>query len=219
MPPEVAHLVAEILRDPIRIHVSPAAVTVDKVEQRVYHVDSKDKQALLHDLLRDSEMKRAIVFTRTKHGANKVVKRLADAGHAAEAIHGNKSQNARQKALEKFRSGRARLLVATDIAARGLDIDNVTHVVNFELPEVPENMFIASDAPRARKRRHRDFLLRFLGARFPSLDRALGEATADEMDGRGDRQPMPRRRERTGNPRRRSRAPETDPPTQVSTEF
>jgi ATP-dependent RNA helicase RhlE len=84
-------------------------------------------------------MKRAIVFTRTKHGANKVAKRLEEVGHRAEAIHGNKSQSARQRALEDFRSGRARILVATDIAARGIDIDEVTHVVNFELPEVPEN--------------------------------------------------------------------------------
>ncbi len=138
MPTEVAHLVAEILRDPMRIDVSPTTLTADGVDQRVYFVESKDKQALLHNLLRDSEMKRAIVFTRTKHGANKVAKRLGDMGHAAEAIHGNKSQNARQKALEGFRSGRARILVATDIAARGIDIDDVTHIVNFELPDVPE---------------------------------------------------------------------------------
>ena len=114
-------------------------LTADKIDQHVYFVESKDKQALLHNLLRDSEMKRAIVFTRTKHGANKVAKRLSESGYAAEAIHGNKSQNARQKALEDFREGRARILVATDIAARGIDIDDVTHVVNFELPDVPES--------------------------------------------------------------------------------
>jgi ATP-dependent RNA helicase RhlE len=138
MPAEVAHLVAEMLRDPIRIDVSPATLTAEGIDQFVYFVESKEKQALLHNLLRDPEMKRAIVFTRTKHGANKVAKRLSDVGHAAEAIHGNKSQNARQRALEGFRSGRARVLVATDIAARGIDIDEVTHIVNFELPEVPE---------------------------------------------------------------------------------
>jgi ATP-dependent RNA helicase RhlE len=138
MPAEVAHLVAEILRDPMRIDVSPATLTAEKIDQRVYYVESKDKQALLHNLLLDSAMKRAIVFTRTKHCANKVAKRLGDVGHTAEAIHGNKSQNARQRALEGFRSGRARILVATDIAARGIDIDGVTHIVNFELPEVPE---------------------------------------------------------------------------------
>lgn len=138
MPAEVAHLVAEILRDPIRINVSPTTLTAERIDQRVYFVEASQKQALLHNLLCDSEMKRAIVFTRTKHGANKVAKRLGDMGHAAEAIHGNKSQNARQRALEDFRSGRARVLVATDIAARGIDIDDVTHIVNFEMPEVPE---------------------------------------------------------------------------------
>jgi ATP-dependent RNA helicase RhlE len=138
MPAEVAHLVAEVLKDPVRINVSPPKLTGERIDQRVYFVESKDKQALLHDLLRDHEMRRAIVFTRTKHGANKVAKRLAAVGHAAEAIHGNKSQAARQRALEGFRSGRSRVLVATDIAARGIDIDEVTHIVNFELPEIAE---------------------------------------------------------------------------------
>jgi ATP-dependent RNA helicase RhlE len=138
MPAEVAGLVGEILVNPLRIDVSPPTLTAANIDQCLYHVESKDKQALLHDLLRDANMKRTIVFTRTKAGANKVAKRLGDAGHAAEAIHGNKSQNARQRALETFRSGRARVLVATDIAARGIDIDEVTHIVNFEMPEVPE---------------------------------------------------------------------------------
>jgi ATP-dependent RNA helicase RhlE len=139
MPSEVAHLVGEILKDPVRIDVSPETVAADRIDQHVYYVDSKDKQALLHTILRDSAAKRVIVFTRTKHGANKVAKRLVESGHVAEAIHGNKSQGARQRALEDFRSGRARILVATDIASRGIDIDQVTHVVNFELPEVAEN--------------------------------------------------------------------------------
>jgi ATP-dependent RNA helicase RhlE len=139
MPAEVAHLVAEILRDPMRIDISPPSKTADKIDQRVYFVATQDKRALLHDLLRDQAMKRVIVFTRTKHGANKVAEHLEKAGHVAEAIHGNKSQNARQRALEGFRAGRARILVATDIAARGIDIDEVTHVVNFELPDVAES--------------------------------------------------------------------------------
>jgi ATP-dependent RNA helicase RhlE len=138
MPGEVAGLVADILRDPVRIDISPTTLTAANIDQRLYYVETKDKQALLQDLLRDAGMTRAIVFTRTKHGANKVAGKLGDAGHAAEAIHGNKSQNARQKALAAFRSGRARILVATDIAARGIDIDEVSHIVNFELPEVPE---------------------------------------------------------------------------------
>ncbi len=139
MPDDVAHLVAEILYQPARIDISPKTVAAEKIEQRVYFVETKDKRALLQDLLRDNDMKRVIVFTRTKHGANKVADQLGKAGHAADAIHGNKSQGARQRALENFRAGRARVLVATDIAARGIDIDDVTHVVNFELPNIAES--------------------------------------------------------------------------------
>ena len=139
MPAEVAHLVAEILREPARVEVSPATMTADNIDQRVYFVAAQEKRTLLQELLRDVAMKRVIVFTRTKHAANKVAEHLEKSGHAAEAIHGNKSQNARQRALEEFRAGRARILVATDIAARGLDIDDVSHVVNFELPDVAES--------------------------------------------------------------------------------
>jgi ATP-dependent RNA helicase RhlE len=114
-------------------------VTAEKVEQRVYFVEPQAKRGLLHDLLRDPEMKRVIVFTRTKHGANRVAEHLSKQRIPAEAIHGNKSQNARQRALELFRSGKARVLVATDIAARGIDIDDITHVINFELPNEPES--------------------------------------------------------------------------------
>jgi len=139
MPGEVAHLVKEILRDPARIDISPQTVAADGIDQRVYFVATKDKRALLHDLVRDKAMTRVIVFTRTKHGANKVADHLEKAGHFAEAIHGNKSQSARQRALESFRNGRARILVATDIAARGIDIDDVSHVINYELPDVAES--------------------------------------------------------------------------------
>jgi ATP-dependent RNA helicase RhlE len=139
MPKEVAHLVAEILKDPLRIEVSPTQVTADKIDQRVYHVAAQDKRALLRDLLRDDAMSRVIVFTRTKHGANKVADQLVKTGVSADAIHGNKSQNARQRALELFRDGKVRVLVATDIAARGIDVDGISHVVNFELPNVSES--------------------------------------------------------------------------------
>jgi ATP-dependent RNA helicase RhlE len=139
MPSDVAHLVAEILKDPARIDISPKQVAVERIDQRVYFVPTQDKRALLIELLADAAMKRVIVFTRTKHGANKVAEHLGRAGHAAEAIHGNKSQNARQKALDAFRKGHARVLVATDIAARGIDIDEITHVINFELPDVAES--------------------------------------------------------------------------------
>ncbi|HSZ10857.1 MAG TPA: DEAD/DEAH box helicase, partial [Rhizomicrobium sp.] len=139
MPDEVAHLVAEILRNPARIMIPSKTIAADKIDQRVFFVDAKDKRALLHDLLKDPAMKRVIVFTRTKHGANKVADQLEKSGIATDAIHGNKSQNARQRALEQFRSGRVRVLVATDIAARGIDIDDITHVINFELPDVAES--------------------------------------------------------------------------------
>ena len=139
MPSEVAHLVAEILHDPARIDIAPAKVTADRIDQCVYFVAAQDKRALLNELLANDAMKRVIVFTRTKHGANKVAEHLGKEGHRADAIHGNKSQSARQGALERFRAGHTRVLVATDIAARGIDIDEVTHVVNFELPDVAES--------------------------------------------------------------------------------
>lgn len=139
MPNEVAALAREILRDPIRVDVSPKQMTVKEVDQRVVMVDNGDKQRMLEHLLRDDEVSRAIVFTRTKHGANKVARKLEGAGIGAEAIHGNKSQNARQRALQNFKNGDAWVLVATDIAARGIDIDAVSHVFNYELPHEPES--------------------------------------------------------------------------------
>ncbi len=139
MPADVIHLVGEMLHDPVRINISPKEITTDRIDQRVHFVATQDKRALLLDLLRDEAMKRVIVFTRTKHGADKITKHLSKAGHAADAIHGGKSQNTRQRALDGFRKGRARILVATDVAARGIDIDQITHVVNFELPHEAES--------------------------------------------------------------------------------
>ena len=139
MPAEVGRLAAEMLRDPIRVDVSPKVVTVDKVEQRVMFVEAKQKRNVLAHLLSDPALTRVLVFTRTKHGANRVSADLEKAGVDAAAIHGNKSQQARQRALEGFRSGNTRVLVATDIAARGIDVDGVTHVINFELPNEPES--------------------------------------------------------------------------------
>jgi len=139
MPDDVVHLAHEMLREPARIDISPPTKTADRIEQRVFHVAAQDKRKLLTNLLHDPAMNRVIVFTRTKHGANKVVEHLAKDGFEADAIHGNKSQNARQRAMEKFRSGHARVLVATDIAARGIDVDGITHVVNFELPNESES--------------------------------------------------------------------------------
>ncbi|MFA9412876.1 MAG: DEAD/DEAH box helicase, partial [Deltaproteobacteria bacterium] len=139
MPKEVAALARELLKDPVRVDVSPKQVTVKEIDQRVVMVDNSDKQRMLEHLLRDDEVSRAIVFTRTKHGANKVARKLENAGIGAEAIHGNKSQNARQRALSNFKNGDAWVLVATDIAARGIDIDAVSHVFNYELPHEPES--------------------------------------------------------------------------------
>jgi ATP-dependent RNA helicase RhlE len=139
MPPPVERLGRDHLRAPMRIDVAPQAITVDKVTQQVHHVASTDKMALLTRLLAAPELSRVIVFTRTKHGANRVAKQLGKAGIAVDALHGNKSQGARQRALERFRDGRARVLVATDIAARGIDVDEVSHVINFELPNLPES--------------------------------------------------------------------------------
>ena len=139
MPRDVAKLAAEILNDPRRVEVAPSATPVELIDQKVYFVEAVRKRDLLEDLIREQSMFRVIVFTRTKHRANRVAKQLGQAGITAEAIHGNKSQNARQRALEAFRKSKVQVLVATDIAARGIDIDDVTHVVNFELPNEPES--------------------------------------------------------------------------------
>ena len=139
MPNEVATLASRLLKQPVRVEVTPVATTAEKIVQGVIHCESKEKRQLLVDLLADPSLSRVIVFTRTKHGANKVTEFLAKANIASAAIHGNKSQSARQAALEGFRAGKLRALVATDIAARGIDIDGISHVVNFELPNIPES--------------------------------------------------------------------------------
>ncbi len=139
MPEPIAELAAQFLTNPERVAVTLPSSTAERVEQGVIHVDQAKKQDLLHHLLdTDASITRALVFTRTKHGADRVVKKLESAGHPAEAIHGNKSQGQRTRALEAFKKGRARLMVATEIAARGIDVDNVSHVINYDLPNVPE---------------------------------------------------------------------------------
>lgn len=139
MPPEIVHLAGSILVHPVTVTVTPISSTVDIVNQVVYFVDRENKKHLLKEVLKDPKIERVLVFTRTKHGADKVVKELTRAGIKAQAIHGNKSQNARQQALNNFKSKATRVLVATDIAARGIDIDDLTHVINFELPNIPES--------------------------------------------------------------------------------
>ena len=139
MPNEIMELATSLLRDYQRIEVTPPSTTVERIAQRVMFVSREDKRKLLNDLLQDKDIKRALVFTRTKHGANRVAEQLAKSGIKADAIHGNKSQGARQKSLSAFKSGNVRVLVATDIAARGIDVDGVSHVINFELPMEPES--------------------------------------------------------------------------------
>jgi ATP-dependent RNA helicase RhlE len=139
MPREIGHLADELLRDPVKVAVTPAATTVEKVAQRVIHIETHKKRALLAELFADAQITRALVFTRTKRGADRVAKHLEAAGVSVAAIHGNKSQKQRELALDAFRQARIRALVATDIAARGIDIDRVSHVVNYELPDVPES--------------------------------------------------------------------------------
>jgi superfamily II DNA/RNA helicase len=138
MPHAIAELAAQMLRDPINVAVTPSASTVERVEQRVIRVDRAAKPAVLVEVLKHEAIDRALVFTRTKHGADKVVRGLVKAGIAAQAIHGNKSQSQRERVLAAFREGDVKILVATDIAARGIDVDGISHVVNFDLPHVPE---------------------------------------------------------------------------------
>ncbi|MBB4196722.1 RNA helicase [Rhodoblastus sphagnicola] len=138
MPSEIATLAGEMLHQPSKVSVTPVAKTADLVSQRVILCEAKRKREILVDLLQNPDFSRSIVFTRTKRGADRVASALIDAGLTAEAIHGNKSQGQRTRALDGFKAGRVAVLVATDIAARGIDVDAVSHVVNFELPEVPE---------------------------------------------------------------------------------
>ena len=138
MPHAIATLAHQMLRDPAKVAVTPAASTVERVEQRIIRVDRAAKPALLAEIFQRESIGRALVFTRTKHGADKVVRGLAKAGISAHAIHGNKSQNQRERVLSAFRKGDVLTLIATDIAARGIDVDGISHVVNFDLPNVPE---------------------------------------------------------------------------------
>lgn len=139
MPPEIERLAGTLLKNPVRVEVTPVSSTAEKIDQTVMYVDRDKKKSLLRHVLQDKALKRVIVFTRTKRGANQVSEVLAKNGVSSAAIHGNKSQGARQRALDDFKAGRVRVLVATDIAARGIDVDGITHVINFELPNVAES--------------------------------------------------------------------------------
>jgi ATP-dependent RNA helicase RhlE len=139
MPQDIQDLADRILIKPVRVEVTPRATTVATVSQSVFFVEKKNKRALLEHILSDKDIRRVLVFTRTKHGANKLAQQLDRSRIYAEAIHGNKSQTARERALANFKSGKTRVLVATDIAARGIDVDDVTHVINYDLPNEPES--------------------------------------------------------------------------------
>ncbi len=139
MPRDAMRLADRLLRNPVKVQVNPVYSTVDKVEQKVMFVETRNKEALLLNLLEDETINRALIFTRTKHKANNIAKKLIKRKVQAEAIHGNKSQGARMKALKNFSEGRARVLVATDVASRGIDIKEVSHVINFEMPNEPES--------------------------------------------------------------------------------
>jgi len=138
MPTGIAKLADNLLKNPLKVEITPVSSTVDIIEQSVYYVNKTNKIHLLIELLKNKDIVSALVFSRTKHGADKIVKALEKAGLLAQAIHGNKSQNVRQLALSNFKDGKIRILVATDIAARGIDVDELSHVINFDLPEVPE---------------------------------------------------------------------------------
>jgi superfamily II DNA/RNA helicase len=139
MPQQIVQLAAHMLRDPARVAVTPQATTAERVDQRVILTEKASKPALLAEVIKSETIDRVLVFTRTKHGADKVVRVLNKAGIAADAIHGNKSQNQRERVLAAFRNGKLRTLIATDIAARGIDVDGVSHVVNYDLPNIPES--------------------------------------------------------------------------------
>ena len=139
MPTEIGSLAGSMLKDPVHVAVTPVATTAERVNQAVIFADTARKRHVLLDLLNHHTTGRTLVFTRTKHGADRVVKHLAESGVRSEAIHGNKSQPQRERALAAFRGGECRVLIATDIAARGIDVDGITHVINFDLPNVPES--------------------------------------------------------------------------------
>jgi len=139
MPQDIAELARHMLKDPAKVSVTPQATTVERIAQRIIHVDRGSKPKMLSDIILAEKVDRVLVFTRTKHGADKVVRGLNKDGISAEAIHGNKSQNQRERVLKDFRDGRVRTLVATDIAARGIDVEGISHVINFDLPNIPES--------------------------------------------------------------------------------
>jgi ATP-dependent RNA helicase RhlE len=221
MPKEIAELAAQMLKNPQKVAVTPEATTVERIDQRVIHLDHGAKPEVLSEILRAEPVNRALVFTRTKHGADKVVRALNKSGIAAEAIHGNKSQNQRERVLAAFREGRVRTLVATDIAARGIDVDGVSHVINYDLPNIPES-YVHRIGRTARagadgiaisfcSRDEAPFLRdieRLIRITIPSSDRRTDRRTAPTLPQRQDaRHADANGGKRAGKGRRRSNRP------------
>jgi superfamily II DNA/RNA helicase len=194
MPQEITRLADSMLRDPAKVSVTPAATTVERIAQRVIHTDKAAKNGLLAEILKTETTDRVLVFTRTKHGADKVVRTLEKSGIAAEAIHGNKSQNQRERVLASFRTGSLRILIATDIAARGIDVEGVSHVVNFDLPNIPESYVhrigrtaragadgVAISFCDHEERAYLRDIERLIRMQIPSTDRRTGERPRPEQ--------------------------------------
>lgn len=211
MPPEIQALANTILKDPAEVTVTPPSTTVEVIQQAVYFVDKKEKKKLLAHILQDESITRSLVFTRTKHGADRLVKDLHKSGIEAAAIHGNKSQGARQRALNDFKDNKIRVLVATDIAARGIDIDELPHVVNYELPDVPETYVhrigrtgragadgIALSFCEAEERVNLKDIQKLIGFNLPVVDDHPYPAQITEPEGKkkkgGNRQQQQRRK-------------------------
>ena len=220
MPKEIAELAAQMLKNPQRVAVTPEATTVERLDQRVIHLDHGAKSEILSEILRAEPVNRALVFTRTKHGADKVVRALNKSGIAAEAIHGNKSQNQRERVLTAFRAGRVRTLVATDIAARGIDVEGVSHVINYDLPNIPES-YVHRIGRTARagadgiaisfcSRDEAPFLRnieRLIRITIPSSDRRTDRRPPPIQPARQSARPADSNSRRTGKGRRRQRPP------------
>ncbi|HKQ68068.1 MAG TPA: DEAD/DEAH box helicase [Polyangiaceae bacterium] len=218
MPTDIESLANSILSSPVRVAVTPVASTADKIAQSIYFVGRGQKSALLEHVLQDRGITRALVFTRTKRGANQVAQRLTKASIRAEAIHGNKSQSARTRALALFKAGSIRVLVATDIAARGIDVESISHVVNYELPEVPET-YVHRIGRTARagaqgaalsfcdstERSHLRGIERLIRMPVPVVAEHPYTAAAEESASRQERAPQQQQRSRQGSFGRRRR--------------
>lgn len=225
MPQEIAELSKKFLRDPVQVAVTPVATTAERVDQKILFVDTARKPELLLRLLNDDpSINKALVFTRTKHGADRVVKRLVASGISAAAIHGNKSQNARERALFDFKSGHCRLLVATDIAARGIDIDAVSHVINFDLPNIPESYVhrigrtaragadgIAISFCDREERAYLRDIERTTRQKIPVMESPLG-AVPEVLPALEERKPQPHRHGKPNGERHRAGRPQGQKP-------